>query len=76
MRENLIRWDFYLIQGMDECINSLGSATIISNLHTDSGYWNVVIENKVENKTTITSNYDLSRFSRMPFSLKNAPGTY
>lgn len=35
--------DAYPISRMDECIESLGEATIISTLHCAAGYWQITV---------------------------------
>ena len=68
--------DSYPIPRMDECIDSLGSATVFSTLDCNSGYWQIPMAPKDMDKTAFISHYGLYRFRRMPFGLKNAPGTF
>lgn len=67
--------DSYPIPRMDECIDSLGQATIFTTLDANSGYWQIEIDDDGRDKTSFTSHHGLFRFKRMPFGLKNAPGT-
>ena len=68
--------DSYPLPRMDECIDSLGDATVLTTLHCSSGYWQVEIAEEDRDKTTFASHSALYRFLRMPFSLKNAPATF
>ena len=61
---------------MDECIDSLGSATVFSTLDCNSGYWQIPMAPEDMEKTAFISHYGLYRFRRMPFGLKNATGTF
>lgn len=73
---NLTRRNPYPIPRMDQCIDSLGEATVFSTLNANSGYWQVEIEEHYRNKTPFPSHHNLCSFVRMPFGLKNAPGTF
>ena len=68
--------DSYPIPRMDECIDSLGDATLFTTLDANSGYWQVEIDPADRDKTTFTSHFGLYRFLRMPFGLRNAPATF
>ena len=68
--------DSYPLPRMDECIDSLGDATVFTTLDCNSGYWQVEIAEEDCDKTTLTSHCELYRFLSMPFGLKNAPATF
>ena len=68
--------DSYPIPRMDECIDSLGEATVFTTLDANSGYWQVEIAPEDRDKTTFTCHEGLYRVIRMPFGLKNAPATF
>ena len=68
--------DSYPIPRMDECIDSLGDARVFSTLDANSGYWQIEVDPNDRDKTAFTSHFGLYRFKRMPFGLKNAPGTF
>ena len=68
--------DVYPLPRMEECIDSLGDATIFSTLDANSGYWQVEIAEEDRDKTTFTCHVGLYRFIRMPFGLSNAPATF
>jgi hypothetical protein len=61
---------------MDECIDSLGDATIFSTLDCNGGYWQIPVLPEDRDKTSFTSHEGLYRFTRMPFGLTNAPATF
>jgi Reverse transcriptase (RNA-dependent DNA polymerase) len=61
---------------MEECIDSLGDATIFSTLDCNSGYWQIPVHPDDRAKTTFTSHEGLYRFLRMPFGLRNAQETF
>ena len=69
-------WDSYPLPRMDECIDSLGDATVFTTLDFNGGYWQVEVAEEDRNKTTFASHCGLYRFVRMPFGLKNAPATF
>ena len=68
--------DSYPIPRMDECIDSLGEATVFTTLDCNSGYWQIPLSEEEKDKTTFTSDMGLYRFLRIPFGLKNAPATF
>jgi hypothetical protein len=61
---------------MDECIESLGDAKIVTTLDCNSGYWQIPVHPEDQDKTTFTYNEGLYKFLRMPFGMKNAPATF
>ena len=68
--------DSYPMPRMDECIDSLGSATIFSTLDCNSGYWQLPVAEKDQAKTTFTCHSGSFKFVRLPFGLRNAPATF
>ena len=68
--------DAYPIPRMDECIDSLEDARVLSTLDANSRYGQIPIAPKDQDKTTLTTHYGTNTFTRMPFGLKNAPATY
>jgi transposase InsO family protein len=68
--------DTYPLPRMDECIDSLGEAAIFTTLDCNSGYWQIPVDPADRDKTTFTSHYGIYRFIRLPFGLRNAPGTF
>jgi Reverse transcriptase (RNA-dependent DNA polymerase) len=61
---------------MDERLDSLGDATILSTLDFNSGYWQILMEEEDRNKRTFVAHCGIHRFKRMPFGLCNAPATF
>ena len=55
---------------MDECIDSLGDATVFTALDCNSRYWQVEIDEEDRDKTTFASHFGLYRFIRMPFGFE------
>jgi hypothetical protein len=68
--------DTYPLPRIDECIDSLGDATVFTTLHCNSGYWQISVHPDDRDKTTFTSHYGIYRFLRLPFGLRNAPATF
>jgi hypothetical protein len=61
---------------MDECIDSLGEAAIVTTLDCNSGYWQIQVDQADRDKTTFTSQYGVYRFIRLPFGLLKEPGNF
>jgi len=61
---------------MDECIDSLGEATIFSTLDCNAGYWQVAIAPEDRKKTAFVCYEGAYQYKRMPFGLTNAPATF
>ena len=68
--------DSYPIPRMDECIDSLGDATVFSTLDANAGYWQIPLHENDKQKTAFTTHQGLYQFTRMPFGLTNAPATF
>ena len=68
--------DSYPIPRMDECIDSLGDASIFSTLDCNAGYWQIPVRLRDRDKTTFTCHAGTYRYIRMPFGLTNAPATF
>jgi Reverse transcriptase (RNA-dependent DNA polymerase) len=68
--------DSYPLPRMDECLDSLGDATIFSTLDCNSGYWQILMKEEDRNKTAFVTHCGIHRFKRMPFGLCNAPATF
>lgn len=67
--------DVYSISRIDECIDSLGEAAVLSRLDDKNGCWQVQIEKEGQKKIYFTSQHGLYCFVRIPFGLRNAPST-
>ena len=68
--------DSYPLPRMDECIDSLGDATLFTTLDCNSGYWQIPVSKKDQDKTTFVCHAGMYRYKRMPFGLTNAPATF
>ena len=68
--------DTYPIPRMDECIDSLGSATIYTTLDCNSGYWQLPVAKQDQDKTAFVCHAGLFRYKRMPSGLTNAPASF
>jgi hypothetical protein len=68
--------DSYPSPRMDECLDSLGDATIFSTLDCNSGYWQIAMAEEDMDKTAFVTHCGVHRFKRMPFGLCNAPATF
>jgi Reverse transcriptase (RNA-dependent DNA polymerase) len=66
----------YPLPCMDECIDSLRDARILSTLDCNSGYCQIPVDPADRAKTTFTSHEGLYWFLRMPFRLRNAPAIF
>ena len=68
--------DVYPLPRMDDCLDSLGGATVFSTIDANCGYWQVAIDKGDKPKTAFTTHCGTYQFTRMPFGLSNAPATF
>jgi Reverse transcriptase (RNA-dependent DNA polymerase) len=68
--------DTYQLPRMDECIDSLGEAVVFTTLDFNSRYWQIPVDPADGEKTAFTSHLGVYQFRRLPFGLRNAPGTF
>jgi hypothetical protein len=61
---------------MDDYLDSLGKAMIFNTLDCISGNWQVPVPEEDRDKTAFVTNCGLHRFTRISFSLCNAPATF
>jgi len=66
----------YPLPRVDECIDSLGEATIFSTRDCNAGYWQVAIAPEDREKTAFVCHEGAYQYKRTPFGLKNAPATF
>jgi len=68
--------DVYPIPRMNDCLDSLGDASVFSTIDCNAGYWQMPLAEEDRDKTTFTSHAGLYRFLRLPFRLTNAPASF
>ena len=73
-RDNLITLN--PLPRIDDILDSLGLASYFSTLDLQSGYWQVMMEEKDQEKTAFASFSGLYEFTVMPFGLCNAPSLF
>lgn len=66
-------FDSYPLRRMNECIESLWDAEVISALNANSAYWQLEADPSDRDKTVFTSHYGLLHFLCKQLGLKNAP---
>nr|GEZ28182.1 reverse transcriptase domain-containing protein [Tanacetum cinerariifolium] len=70
------RKDHFLLPFMDQMLERLAGNEYYYFLDGFSGYFQIPIDPKDQEKTTFTCPYGTFAFKRMPFGLCNAPGTF
>ncbi len=70
--------DVYPLPRIDDALDTLGMVKpqYFSTLDLQSGYWQVEMNEQSKELTAFTTHYGLYEYNRMPFGLKNAPGTF
>ena len=72
----ITRKNAYPLPRIDECLESLGGAKWFCTLDLQSGYWQIGMDPKDQEKTAFATHMGLYEFSVMPFGLCNAPATF
>ena len=57
---------------IDECIDSLGNASVFTTLDAYSGYWQVALKPEDRHKSAFVYHSGQFQYVRMPFGLTNA----
>nr|GEZ33041.1 reverse transcriptase domain-containing protein [Tanacetum cinerariifolium] len=70
------RKDHFPLSFMDQMLERLAGNQYYCFLDSFSGYFQIPIDPKDQEKTTFTCLYELFAYRRMPFGLCNAPGTF
>nr|GFA39732.1 reverse transcriptase domain-containing protein [Tanacetum cinerariifolium] len=70
------RKDHFLLPFMDQMLERLAGNEYYCFLDGFSGYFQIPIDPKDQEKTTFTCPYGTFAYKRMPFGLYNAPGTF
>ena len=60
---------------MDECIDSLGEASVFTTLDCNSGYWQIPIAKRDQEKTAFIRHAGLFTYKRMPFGMRPRPSS-
>ncbi|KAJ7985934.1 hypothetical protein DPEC_G00345610 [Dallia pectoralis] len=68
--------DAFPLPRIEESLTNLKGAAWYSTLDLASGYWQVEVDPKDQEKTAFTTPVGLFQFNRMPFGLCNAPATF
>lgn len=70
------RKDAYPLPCIDMCLDCLAGASIFSKMDLQSGYWQIVLEEKDREKSAFITKYGLFEYTKMPFGLCSAPSTF
>ena len=68
--------DSYPLPRMEDCIDSLGSATHVSKLDLLKGYWQVPLTPCASEISAFVTPDDCSQYNVLAFGLRNAPATF
>ena len=70
------RTDSYPLPRMEDCLDSLAGAKYFSTVDMASGYWQIKVKDKDQEKTAFVTKSGLYEFIVMPFGLVGAPSTF
>ena len=70
------KFDAYPMPRIEEVLESIGSAAIISTLDLAKGYWQIPLSEDAREKSAFTTPFGLYEFLVMPFGLHSAPATF
>ena len=70
------RFDAYPMPRIEELIDTIGPAVVISTLDLAKGYWQIPMAEESKDKTAFTTPFGLFEFQVMPFGLHSAPATF
>ena len=73
---DVTRKDAYPLPRIDDTLDALKGSMYFSTLDLYSGYWQVKMDSKDQEKTAFTTRQGLFEFCTMPFGLCNAPATF
>ena len=68
--------DAYPLPRIDDCLDCLGGAKVLSTLDLQSGYWQISVAERDRPKTAFITRSGLYQYRTMPFGLTNAPSTF
>jgi len=72
----LIKFDACPMPRVEELIDTIGPAEVISTLDLAKGYWQIPMAEESKDKTAFTTPFGLFEFKVMPFGLHSAPATF
>lgn len=67
--------DIYPLPIIEEVVRRLSGSTIFTKLDFESGFWQVPVAEKDQEKTAFTVHDGAFQFKRTPFGLSEAPST-
>ena len=70
------KFDAYPMSRIEELIDTVGPAKIISTLDLAKGYWQIPMDEESKDKTAFKTPFGLYEFEVMPFGLRSAPATF
>ncbi|MGH0171331.1 UNVERIFIED_CONTAM: hypothetical protein FKN15_060984 [Acipenser sinensis] len=70
------KFDAYPMPRVDELLDRLGKARLISTLDLTKGYWQIPLTQSSKEKTAFSTPDGLFHFRTMPFGLHGAPATF
>jgi hypothetical protein len=66
----------YPLPRIDEMLDALQDAQWFTTLDLASGYWQIKVKKKDQEKTAFITKFETYEFKVMPFGLCNAPATF
>lgn len=73
---DVTRKDSYPLPNIEECLDTLAGSTIFSTIDLQQGYHQIEVDQADRRKTAFITRYGLFEYTRMPFGLCGAPGTF
>ena len=70
------KFDAYPMPRIEELIDTIGPAGVITTLDLAKGYWQIPVDEESKDKTAFTTPFGLYEFEVMPFGLHSAPATF
>ena len=66
----------YPMPRIEDLLDQLGKAKFLTTLDLGKGYWQIPVKQSARDKTAFVTPFGLYQFTRMPFGLSGAPGTF